>query len=79
MGSRVFHQKVTWVIMWDKVGHQKLVFCLLQVLSPQARVKLLLRLRCDFLMQVLVTIEGYPSTHLLVGSFLFVSRCLGAT
>ena len=37
------------VIRLEKVGHQKLIFRLLQVLSSQTRVKLLLCLRADFL------------------------------
>ena len=37
------------VIRLKKVDHQKLIFCLLQVLSSQTRVELLLCLRADFL------------------------------
>ena len=44
--------KLIMDVCYDKVCHQKLIFCLLQVLSPQTRVKLLLCLRTDFLEEV---------------------------
>ena len=44
--------KLMMDVCYDKVCHQKLIFCLLQVLSPQTRVKLLLCLRTDFLEEV---------------------------
>ena len=44
--------KLIMDVCYDKVCHQKLIFCLLQVLSPQTRVKLLLGLKTDFLEEV---------------------------
>ena len=44
--------KLMMDVCYDKVCHQKLIFCLLQVLRPQTRVKLLLCLRTDFLEEV---------------------------
>ena len=45
----VIRLNLTWMIRLKKVDHQKLIFCLLQVLSSQTRVELLLCLRADFL------------------------------